>query len=154
MANPLKGKDDTPTLPATLSLPRPGDFPVGSVQSRAAARARLKYHDDQKRLEEAAKLGDLNPLEQATIEGVKEPGVRVLLVKFSRLAQETAKIYGFPLPTPEQIRHNRRVAAAIDQMTGGQSAYLSLSNMFEWNRLKRIAEEQFKEEDRQSSKRP
>src|SRR5690349_14172821 len=32
----------SPTLPATISGPWPGDFPVGSVQSRAAARRLLE----------------------------------------------------------------------------------------------------------------
>ena len=38
-----RGKDRTQlTLPATNSGPRPGDFPLGSAKSRAAARALLR----------------------------------------------------------------------------------------------------------------
>ena len=39
--NKGKGREDLPET-ATDSAPKPGDFPVGSVQSRAAARAMLK----------------------------------------------------------------------------------------------------------------
>jgi hypothetical protein len=35
----------TPLLPATDSAPRPGDFPVGSASSRAAARMLLKHRE-------------------------------------------------------------------------------------------------------------
>jgi hypothetical protein len=34
-----------PRLPATVSGPRPQDFPLGSLESRAAVRARLKGRD-------------------------------------------------------------------------------------------------------------
>jgi hypothetical protein len=41
------GKDLSRTvLPATNSGPRPGDFPVGSVESRAAARAIAENKDE------------------------------------------------------------------------------------------------------------
>ena len=36
-----------PPLPATDSRPKPGDFPVGSLESRAAARAMLERHDQE-----------------------------------------------------------------------------------------------------------
>jgi hypothetical protein len=42
MANNSNEKRD---VPATNSAPNPGDFPVGSVESRAAARAMLKRHN-------------------------------------------------------------------------------------------------------------
>ena len=41
------GKDaNLAVLPATNSGPRPGDFPVGSVESRAAARAMAEDKDE------------------------------------------------------------------------------------------------------------
>jgi hypothetical protein len=40
-ANPLKSTSSTLGLGATLSQPKPGDFPLGSPESRAAARAIL-----------------------------------------------------------------------------------------------------------------
>ena len=43
MTNNQGGK---PSLPATDSTPRPGDFPIGSIESRAAARARLEHTKD------------------------------------------------------------------------------------------------------------
>jgi hypothetical protein len=35
-----------PSLPATDSGPKPGDFPVGSLESRATARAMLERQDE------------------------------------------------------------------------------------------------------------
>lgn len=40
-----KSRRDRP-LPATDSTPRPGDFPPGSPESRAAARLRLEFMND------------------------------------------------------------------------------------------------------------
>lgn len=42
MANSLKTKRNCQSLRATLSGPGPGDFPLGSAESRAAARAILQ----------------------------------------------------------------------------------------------------------------
>ena len=151
--NHKKLKDGPPSLPATISRARPGDFSVGSPQSRAAARARLKSDESLQQLEEAAELSNLNPLEQALIEGVEETAVKIVIVHMARVGQEVNRIFGFSSPTPEEVRHNRRVAAAIDQMTDGQNGYLSLSNPAEWNRLKKIVEERIEDEDGRSSGR-
>src|SRR2546425_9372362 len=40
-----------PPLPATDWGPRPGDFPLGSVESRAVARMQLQQGDHRKRIE-------------------------------------------------------------------------------------------------------
>jgi hypothetical protein len=40
----------SPLLPATDSAPRPGDFPVGSASSRAAARMLLKHKEQAEEL--------------------------------------------------------------------------------------------------------
>jgi len=38
----MNNQPKEPRLPATDSTPRPGDFPIGSPESRAAVRAMLK----------------------------------------------------------------------------------------------------------------
>jgi hypothetical protein len=42
----MSNQSDKPSLPVTDRTPRPGDFPVGSPASRAAARALLRRKDD------------------------------------------------------------------------------------------------------------
>ena len=39
----MNNKSEKPSLPATDSKPRPGDFPLRSIESRAAARAKLEH---------------------------------------------------------------------------------------------------------------
>jgi hypothetical protein len=39
----MKNREERPRLRATNSAPRPSDFPLGSVESRAAARAMLNH---------------------------------------------------------------------------------------------------------------
>ena len=61
------------SLPATDSGPKPGDFPVGSLESRAAARSLLERHEE----EIPVRVIDLcrsrsrsdKPIGQATVEG-------------------------------------------------------------------------------------
>jgi hypothetical protein len=45
-----------------------------------------------------------------------------------------AEEWGFKLLTAEEMRHNRTVADAIDEMTGGRVTELTSSNPGEWNR--------------------
>ena len=138
MTKRLKSKQNRISLPATACGPKPGDFPVGSLKSRAAARALLvNYAADQ---DEGIELGNLTPYELATSEGASGQ-LRVWLVRLARVVEQQAECFGFPLPTPEEIRHNRKVAEAIDEMTGGQNLHISLSNSVEWNRLKALAED-------------
>jgi hypothetical protein len=43
----MENRGETDHLPATISCPRPADFPLGSVESRAAARALLTFQGNQ-----------------------------------------------------------------------------------------------------------
>jgi hypothetical protein len=43
----MNNSNKEPALPVTNSGPRPGDFPVGSLQSRAAARAMMERKQDE-----------------------------------------------------------------------------------------------------------
>jgi hypothetical protein len=127
----------------TYSGPKPGDFPVGSSQSRAAARAMVASDAEQRRVMEEDILANLSPLEQALIEANEIHGVQVWIIRLFRGAQERAKIYGKPLPffTPEEIRHNLAIHKEIDRLTGGEAGSLKMSDSTKWNRLKAIAEE-------------
>jgi len=134
-------------VPATYRGPMPGDFPVGSVESRAATRAILIALAEEQREEEEAALADLTPFERAhilaTIEDVDEPLVRIWMIYFFLMWRERAKVYEMDLPlwTPEEIRHNRAIFKEIDRMTGGQASSLQMSDSIEWNRLRAIAEQ-------------
>jgi hypothetical protein len=147
MSNRQKAHRDPYFVPATYLGAKPGDFPVGSLQSRAAARAILTAYAEAQRAEEDAQLADLTPSEQLSIralmEDVDEPRVRILMIRLYRVARETAKVYeqNLPLVTPEQIRHKRAIFKEIDRMTGGRASSLHMSNSIEWNRLQAIAEE-------------
>jgi hypothetical protein len=129
--------------PATYLGPRPGDFPLRSLQSRAAARAILMDYAEAQRRSVEGQLENLTPCEQALIEDVDKPEVRILTVQLYRIAKERARIYemDFFLNTPEKIRYPRAVRKEIARMTDGAGSALENSNPTEWNRLKAIAEE-------------
>jgi hypothetical protein len=120
---------------------RPGDFPLGSIQSRAAARALIAATENQQH--NLAKLGNLTDDEQVAIEVVDNPRVAELMVRLIRVAGERAVVYGKPLnfPTPEAIRHRRAIIKEINRMTGGQALSLEMRDHVEWNRLTAVAEE-------------
>lgn len=134
------GQDHRPTI--TLGV-RPGDFPVGSVQSRAAARALVSGTADERNRNAIADLGQLSEIEQALVEDERlDPLAQSLVIRLYRAAREREEIYAMPLPplTPEGIRHTDAVDKEIDAMTGGQSYFLKAYNKQEWNRLRAIAE--------------
>lgn len=136
-----KSRGDSYFVPTANPGTKPGDFPVGSLRSRAAARAIVASYADEQRKEEEAQLANLTPLEQATIEDVESRSVQILMLRLFRVAQATEKVYGLrlPWPTPEEIRHNRAVHKELDRMTGGRAS--SVGGSQEWDRLKAIAEE-------------
>ena len=45
MPNSLRNQNHHSTVPATISGPGPGDYPLGSLQSRAAARAMIESRE-------------------------------------------------------------------------------------------------------------
>jgi hypothetical protein len=150
MRKRLKSQRGSNFVPATYRGPMPGDYPVGSVESRAAARAILMACAEEQREQEEAALVDLTPSEQASIraeiEDVDKPLVRIWMIYFFRMSRERAKVYEMDLPlhTPEEIRHNRAVFKEIDRMTGGQASSLRDGDHAEWNRWKAIVEEELR----------
>lgn len=150
MRKRLKSQRRYSFVPATYRGPWPGDFPVGSVESRAAARAIFNAYAEELRKEEEAQLANLTPSEQASlraeIEDVERPLVRIWMIYFFRMGLERAKVYEMDLPlwTPEEIRHNRAVIKEIDRMTGGGGSALRDSDHAEWNRLKAFVSEKLR----------
>jgi len=147
MSNRLKADRDRYFVPATYLGPKRRDFPVGSLQSRAAARASIAAHAEKQRQEEEAELGNLTPFEQEVVED-PNPRVRYWKIRFLRHAQEIEKVYERPLPwlTLEEFRHNRAVFKEIDRMTGGQAKSLYSGDSTKWNRVRVIAEENLRAE--------
>src|ERR1700682_4668673 len=64
--------------------PRPGDFPLGSVESRAAARATQVALRLASRQAMEAQFRNLTPLEKAMIEGIDDPNVQAIIVSVIR----------------------------------------------------------------------
>src|SRR5579862_3286810 len=143
MRNRMKTGQGCYFVPATFRGPIPWDFQIGSIQPRAGARTILTAYSEERREVEEAELVKLNPASLAFLDGVESPGVRYWIIRLSRVAQETEKVYEKALPwhTPEGIRHNRVVLNEIDQMTSGEASSLFIRNSVKWNRWKAIAEE-------------
>src|SRR5258708_27472433 len=80
-------------VPRTFVGPKPGDFPLGSLHSRAAARAIVAEYLDVDREKEDAALAGLTPAAQACIEGqvVDNPLVRRWMIYLARFADELAR---------------------------------------------------------------
>lgn len=100
------------SVQAPVSASRPGDFPIGSSESRAAARFALfgvSHHPD---AETELGLGTLSSVERALIQGIPDASARRCVVRLYRSALDRAEIYGLPLPplVPERLRHNREDA--------------------------------------------
>jgi hypothetical protein len=60
------------------------------------------------------------------------------------MMRERAKIDGYDdLPTPQELRHDRAVAAVIEDLTNGEGSDLRHSNPYEWHRLEALVEDSF-----------
>jgi hypothetical protein len=101
-------QEDRYRFSPTVSGPRPCDFPVGSVQSRAAARAVVLAHVEQERKELEAEFGKDVPQIRFMMEGLSALA-RDFFIQLLRVAQVRAKVFqqDFTLPTIEEIRRNR-----------------------------------------------
>ena len=154
MRNRLKTDRARNFVPATYRGPMPGDFPVGSIQSRAAARAVLIAYAEKQREEEETCLANLTPVERAHIQAVvkivDEPPVRIWMIRLFHVGLETAKVYGKPLVsgTLEQIRHGRAVVKEIDRITAGEATSIRNRDGVKWNRLKAIAEQNLRAKEK------
>ncbi len=140
MANLLKLQRNLEPVPATVLGPKPGDFPVGSIQSRAAARALLANHAAEQAQDRAAELVGLSPYVRAMIEDV-DPEIVHTLIGYARHAEELAEMFGSRLETPEEIRHLKKVANLANEMTEGQLLHFGLADPSEESRIRQLAED-------------
>jgi hypothetical protein len=67
------------------------------------------------------------------------------MLGLAAIAEQTSETYGFPLPNPEEMKHNLEIAQEIDRMTNGKALSISLNDSIEWNRLTKLAEQRLKD---------
>jgi hypothetical protein len=103
---------------AAASGPRPGDFPLGSVESRAAARFAVSGFPNEQAAKEVSEFGTLSPEEEALVEGTVDSLTRRYLILLYRHALKVDEVYGLPSCslTPAQIRQNLEIAAARESL--------------------------------------
>ena len=146
MSNRQKWDSGLNFVHATYMGPKPGDFPVGSLQSRAAARAMVAFHQEQLRKEEEEALAIFTPSErasvQATIEDVDNPLVRIWIIRLTRIGRERGLVFEQPLhyPTPEVVRHNRAVRVEIQRLRDGNGSLIQTSHRMPESELWALAE--------------
>jgi hypothetical protein len=61
--------------------------------------------------------------------------------------EESAEHFGTSLPTPEEIRHSRKVARVADQITGGRFHEICVTDGLEEKRIRQLAEKAVKHGD-------
>jgi hypothetical protein len=131
--------------------PRPGDFPLGSLKSRAAARAVQQALSVEAQQQQAVLFGNMTPLEQAFCEMVKGPGAQAVMLYMVRTAIiPKCKIFGWPVPTPEEVRHKRQVSEEVEKLEQepaiqGEVTFLSK------NALREMAEERLLRENQRAA---
>jgi hypothetical protein len=146
MSNRQKWDSGLNFVHATYMGPKPGDFPVGSLQSRAAARAIVAFHQEEARKVEEDALAIFAPSErasvQAVIEDVDNPLVRIWIIRLTRLARERGIVYEQPLPfpTPEEVRHNRAVREEIQRLKDENGSSIQTSHRMPESELWALAE--------------
>lgn len=139
------------TLPATESAPKPGDFPIGSAKSRAAARAVLDQRTAENRASEELHNSRLTEFQKAIADnftGLK----RRIAIGLAAVAEERARIFQSPLPRPDEIRRQFALARELDRMTDGDAGHLRDRDPKEWERLAAIAEQNLRSLDKEPSK--
>jgi hypothetical protein len=143
IANRLEREQNTASLFATASGAKPGDFRVGSVQSRAAARVLISNYAAEQSQDESAEFANLTPYEIAVAEG-EDAEIVPMLIRLARTVEERAKLFGFSLETSDEIRHLKRVAKLANEMTDGQYGQISLADPAEGKRIRDLAKEELK----------
>ena len=96
--------------------PRPGDFPLGSLRSRAAARALLSAQDLEAQEQNDALRRNLTPLEEAFMEISSDPTAppSPALAMLCKAIEMKTKLFGMsPSVTPESVRHRVKVLKEV-----------------------------------------
>lgn len=97
--------------------PRPWDFPLGSWESRAAARAVQLADDLEAQEERAAQFKNLTPYERAFIELFDGPEAQAgMLYMLRECILPHCKNFRWPLPSLDAARHNLQVAKEFERM--------------------------------------
>lgn len=143
MSNRLNLQHILGPVSATVLGPKPGDFPVGSILSRAAARGLLANHAAEQAQDEAAEFANLTLHEIAMAQGA-DPNVARWMIRLVRIAEERAEVFGMPLKTTEKIRHLEEVAKLACEISGGQYSHMIMSNPDEAKRIRQLAEDKLK----------
>jgi hypothetical protein len=103
--------------------PRPSDFPLGSLESRAAARAVLLAADLEKQEQEAAQFKNLTPYEQEFIELFDGPEAQAgMLYMLRKVIIPKSQIFGWPLPSLVEARHRLQVAKEVKRIEAERAA--------------------------------
>jgi hypothetical protein len=118
-------------------------FPVGSIQSRASARAVLANYAAEQSQEDSAEFANLTPFESAISDG-EDAAIVPTLIRLARNIEERSKIFGFSLETPDQIRHLKKVAKLANEIAEGKYLEISLADPAEGKRIRDLAEENLK----------
>jgi len=139
----MKNQRNRAPLPATYFGPRPGDFALGSLESRAAARALVSHQTTEQLESEEIELANLTPFELAVTDGYTGL-LKVWMYNLALLAEEKAEIYGFSLPTPAEARHSLAVARLADELSGGRLLELLSSDPDKAAEWRNMAEEKLR----------
>ena len=132
--------------------PRPGDYPLGSRESRAAARAVLSAQDLEAQEQNDALRRNMTPLEKAFMETFFDPTApptEALAVICNAIEMKT-KVFGMPAITPEYVRHRGRVLKEVakikqERAASGDTAFLNE------HALEEMAEDRLRREDRRAA---
>ena len=96
---------------------------------------------------------DLTPFEAAMTEGLEGQMGR-LAYGAACAIEVSSECYGFPLPTPEEVRHLGRVAEVADEITEGRFQQICMTDGPEEKRIRQLAEKKVKREEARRSLAP
>jgi hypothetical protein len=93
----------------------------------------------------------LTPFEIAMAED-KNGDIDRVRYQVACVIEESSECYGTPLPTPEEIRHKRRVAEVADQITNGDFFRICFTDGAKEKRVRALADEIVRSEESQRSR--
>lgn len=103
--------------PRSWMGPRPWDYPLGSMQSRAAARAMQLARDLEKQEQRAAQFKDLTPYEKECIELLDDPEAQAgMLYMLRNVIIPKSQRFGLPLPSLEAARQRLKVEKEVKRI--------------------------------------
>ena len=131
-----------------LPGPRPGDYPLGSLESRAAARAVLSAQDLQAQQDDALRR-NLGPLEEAFMEISSDPTAppSPALAMLCEAIEMKTRMFGMSPITPEYVRHKGRVLKEVAKIQQERAAQGDTAFLNE-EALREMAEERLRREHR------